>query len=66
MQDLLNGFVDPYPCTCTGEGDTCFVVRHPAISPPPSYPTRDEAEDVLRKVRAGELTRRDIYPNMED
>lgn len=64
--DITQGHVDPYPCNCTGDGDTCYVVRHPAISPPPSYPTQEEADEVLRKVRSGELTQRDLYPNMRD
>lgn len=64
--DNPEGYVDPYPCDCSGVGNTCFVVRHPAISPPPSYTTQKEAEKVLRKVRAGELTTQDIYPNMRE
>lgn len=66
MRDYLQGYVDPYPCVCSGEGHTCYIVRHPTISPPISYPTQEEADEVLRKVRSGELTRRDFYPKMKD
>jgi hypothetical protein len=43
----------------------CFIVRHPAIDPAPSYSDRAKAESVLRQIRSGELTLKQIYPNLE-
>lgn len=38
------GYVQEYPCDCS-EGSVCYIVRHPLVSPPMSFPTKKEAED---------------------
>lgn len=46
------GWVDPYPCDCSGTPGICWIVRHPSLSPPVSYPTKEEAEEALEKILA--------------
>jgi len=60
------GFVDEYPCKCSG-GDTCYIVRHPDASPPPSYTTRRKAESALKQYRKlGKAYNKEVYPLLED
>ena len=47
----IHGVVEQYPCTCSG-GDTCWIVRHPMVSPPISFPNKEEAEALLLETRA--------------
>lgn len=44
------GGVQEYPCTCHKNG-TCWIVRHPDLQPPISYPTRIGAMRALNKLR---------------
>jgi len=60
-----DGYIQDYPCKCSG-GEMCFIVRHPNVTPDSSYETREEAEDTLRRIRSGELTKQMIYPNLKD
>jgi hypothetical protein len=44
------GYVEDYPCLCSG-GDMCYIVRHPKVEQiPPSYPTKQEAKQKLREL----------------
>jgi hypothetical protein len=61
----MEGHIQDYPCQCSG-GEMCYIVHHPKVSPSPSYATRDEAEEVLQKLRSGELTEVQIYPNIRN
>ena len=58
-----DGYIQDYPCKCSG-GEMCFIVRHPNVSPDPSYETREEAEEVLQQIRDGKLTTKMLYPNL--
>ena len=47
----IKGYVQEYPCDCS-EGSVCYIVRHPLVSPPMSFPTKKEAEDFLGDINA--------------
>ena len=59
-----DGYIQDYPCNCSG-GEYCFIIHHPKVTPPPSYESREEAEEDLKKIRSGELTKAMLYPNLK-
>jgi len=48
------GHVEEYPCSCFGSNSTCWIVRHPLADPPPSFPSKKEAEAHLKAYREKE------------
>ena len=52
------GHVEAYPCNCSGVSHICYIVRHPDMRPPISYPTEAEAEEVLERLRDNRKNRR--------
>lgn len=62
MNKTPRGFVQSYPCTCYGPEHVCYIVRHPDLSPPVSYPTEAEAQarlDELERAAAARDTGED-------
>lgn len=53
MVENLKGFVEDYPCKCSG-GDMCYIVRYPNGEVDISYKTRGKADMELDKLRWAE------------
>lgn len=43
------GYIQEYPCTCHDSG-ICYIVRHPKLTPPVSFDTKEEAEEELKRL----------------
>jgi hypothetical protein len=45
------GHIAEYPCACSNASGICWIVRHPLLSPPISFPTVEDAHKELKKLR---------------
>ncbi len=52
MVENIKGFVEDYPCKCSG-GDMCYVVRYPNGEVHLSYTTRVKVDTALQELRDG-------------